>query len=190
MKVLGIVGSPRHGGNTGTLVEQVLAGAESKGAQTELIYLNDLNIKPCQACEVCTASGKCVQDDDMQKVYAALSQANVLVLGSPIYLNYPTAQTMLFLNRLFAYIGPHHEILFPKALKRALVILTWANPKPDLYKGVADQLSGLLKGFFGIEVIQTLMAAGFGHDGRRHRIAIQERPELLAEAFEKGAALG
>jgi multimeric flavodoxin WrbA len=48
--VVGFVGSPRKGMNTDTLVGRVLEGAKSVGADIEKIYLNDLEIKPCQAC--------------------------------------------------------------------------------------------------------------------------------------------
>ena len=50
LKVVGMIGSPRKGMNTDTLVTRVLEGAKAVGAETEKIYLNDLNIMPCQAC--------------------------------------------------------------------------------------------------------------------------------------------
>jgi multimeric flavodoxin WrbA len=50
MKMLGIIGSPRKGGNIDTLIEQVLAGARAHGADTDKLYLDDLRIRPCQAC--------------------------------------------------------------------------------------------------------------------------------------------
>ena len=59
-RILGIVGSPRRGGNTEILVDEVLAGAEEVGAFTEKIILNELNITPCQACDGCQKTGKCV----------------------------------------------------------------------------------------------------------------------------------
>lgn len=49
MKVCGIVGSPKKNGNVDMLVSQVLKGAESQGAKTLKIYLNDLRIKPARA---------------------------------------------------------------------------------------------------------------------------------------------
>ena len=52
-KVLGIVGSPRRGANTETLIDQVLKGAEESGALTEKIVLSEMNVKPCRACNAC-----------------------------------------------------------------------------------------------------------------------------------------
>ena len=65
MRVLGIVGSPRIGGNTDILVDEILSGAREAGASTEKIILNNLNIKPCQACNNCYKTGQCSQKDDM-----------------------------------------------------------------------------------------------------------------------------
>ena len=64
-RVLGIVGSPRRGGNTEILVDEVLAGAEEAGALAEKVILTRLNIAPCQACDACRDTDECVQQDDM-----------------------------------------------------------------------------------------------------------------------------
>ena len=64
-RVLGIMGSPRRGGNTETLMDEVLRAAREACATTEKVILNGLHIGPCQACDGCQGSGTCVQDDDM-----------------------------------------------------------------------------------------------------------------------------
>ena len=75
MKVIGVVGSPRHGKNTATLVQKVLEGAESNSIGTALFYIGDYNINPCRACNACKRTGECVQDDDMKVLDAAMGQA-------------------------------------------------------------------------------------------------------------------
>lgn len=50
MKVIGIIGSPRKGGNTEILVEKILSGAKEAGLDVEIFKLNELNIHPCQGC--------------------------------------------------------------------------------------------------------------------------------------------
>ena len=47
MKIVGFNASPRKNGNTMTLVETVLKGAASKGAETRLVNLHELNMKGC-----------------------------------------------------------------------------------------------------------------------------------------------
>ena len=47
MKVLALIGSPRIGGNTDLLVEQVLEGAKANEYATEKLYLYDYTISLC-----------------------------------------------------------------------------------------------------------------------------------------------
>jgi len=60
-RVLGIVGSPRRGGNTEILVGAVLRGAEEAGALVEKVLLSKLGISPCLACDACRDTDECVQ---------------------------------------------------------------------------------------------------------------------------------
>ena len=69
MKVLGIAGSPRRGGNTDLLLAEVIKGAASGGAEVKTIILNDLKITPCQHCDACLETGNCRIKDNMQMVY-------------------------------------------------------------------------------------------------------------------------
>ena len=49
MKIIGVCGSPRRGGNTEYLLRLALEEAEEGGAETELILLCDKEIEPCYA---------------------------------------------------------------------------------------------------------------------------------------------
>ena len=77
MKVLGLVSSPRKGGNGQTLVENILAGAAEAGAETELIRLTDVEIKPCLDCGFCKKEGNTtgMQKDAMADIYGKLAEA-------------------------------------------------------------------------------------------------------------------
>jgi multimeric flavodoxin WrbA len=72
VKVLGLSGSPRREGNTDILLEEMLRGAEERGAKTERIIISKLKFSPCLECHGCDDTGKCVLDDDMEKVYPKL----------------------------------------------------------------------------------------------------------------------
>ncbi len=85
MRVLGIGGSPRRGSNSDLLLKEALAGACAAGAETHLLYAADLNIMPCNHCDSCLRTGNCLFQDDMQKVYRELEQADRLILASPIH---------------------------------------------------------------------------------------------------------
>ncbi|MHB0859141.1 MAG: flavodoxin family protein [Anaerolineae bacterium] len=102
MKVLAFHGSPRVGGNTESMVAEVLRGAREAGAEVEMIALNKLDISPCQACEACKKTGRCRIQDDMQPLYDKILEADALVLGTPIYFWGPSAQLKRFIDRWYA----------------------------------------------------------------------------------------
>lgn len=109
MKVLGLVCSPREGGNTEILVSEALAGAEQKGAETELYLVADKNIGPCIACEACFAEGICATDDDMQVLYEKLLEADGIIFGTPVYFINVSAQAKAVIDRSFAFL-PHSKL--------------------------------------------------------------------------------
>lgn len=53
MKILALIGSPRRGGNTDLLVDQVLRGCSSRGDGTEKLRLYDIEIEACLDCRRC-----------------------------------------------------------------------------------------------------------------------------------------
>jgi len=85
IKVFGIAGSPRRGGNTELLLDKALEGATSGTANIEKIVVRSLKISPCTECNYCFTAGECVIDDDMQSVYPKLLEADRLVFASPIF---------------------------------------------------------------------------------------------------------
>ena len=97
--VLGLVGSPRRGGNTHILVDEILRGAQDAGAEVEKSDLTQLEIAPCRACDVCRRTGKCVHEDDFPPLYERMKSSDIWVFGSPIYWWGPTAQFKAFLDR-------------------------------------------------------------------------------------------
>ena len=84
MKVLGISGSPRKGGNTDTLLAEMLRGAADEGAETKTIHLNNMKFVTCQHCDGCLKEGNCVIQDEMQDIYPEFEQADVIILATPI----------------------------------------------------------------------------------------------------------
>lgn len=103
MKALGIVGSRRKNGNTALLVQEALKPWQSQGLETEMIYLVDYEVKGCNGCEGCNESCKCVIQDDMQKIYPKLLEADALILGSPAYFYNITSDMKTFIDRCYCF---------------------------------------------------------------------------------------
>jgi multimeric flavodoxin WrbA len=110
-RVVVLLGSPRKKGNSTALAKQIIHGAESTGAVVEFVYLNGLDIKPCQGCYACQKpdSSGCVVDDDMQAVYPKLQAADRWVIASPVYWFSMSAQTKLFMDRCIAMFNEKEE---------------------------------------------------------------------------------
>src|SRR5512141_1183654 len=103
-KILILKGSPRERGNSATLAERTAAGARAAGAEVESIYLHGLDIRPCDACDLCLEPGSgCVIEDDMQPLYPRLAEADVIVLASPVYWFTFSAQLKLCMDRWYAF---------------------------------------------------------------------------------------
>lgn len=65
-KVLILSGSPRKGGNSDTLCDEFLRGAQDAGHKAEKIRVAEKKVAPCSGCYYCsTHGGACVHKDDM-----------------------------------------------------------------------------------------------------------------------------
>lgn len=105
MKVLLINGSPHREGCTFTALSEVAATLQSRGIETELLYLGKQPLAGCIACGKCLETGYCFRDDAVREIQQRLDEFDGLVLGSPVYYSGPTGQLVSFLNRLFYATG-------------------------------------------------------------------------------------
>jgi multimeric flavodoxin WrbA len=70
--VLGLIGSPRKGGNTDILVDTILDEAARSGHDTIKYYLHDYNVGPCIDCRMCKQGDlRCALDDGMREFYSS-----------------------------------------------------------------------------------------------------------------------
>ncbi len=83
MKVLGILGSPRVGGNSDLLLDQALTGAREAGAEVEKIILSHKKISGCLDCGNCNETGVCVIKDDMGEIHKKILEADALITAFP-----------------------------------------------------------------------------------------------------------
>lgn len=187
-KVVGIVASPRKGGNTDTLVSQALAGARAEGAETDVIYLNDLSIRPCQACAEYPAPAYCSFQDGMERVYEAIDTADALVIGTPAYYGTVSAQLKLMIDRCNCLAemitGPDGRVTFrTRVRKRKRGLFIWVadfsrDPEPAL------TTIRLWCKDANVELVDTLIVTRADRgEGAKHR------EDLLQRAFELGAKL-
>jgi multimeric flavodoxin WrbA len=124
MKVLGISGSPRFGGNTDILVKRALAVLQEEGIQTEFVSLADRPIKPCMACRGCFAADeiRCVQEDPaFEGMLQRFVEADGVIVGSPVYFGSATPQTMALLDRI-GYVSRANDNFLRRKVGAAVVV--------------------------------------------------------------------
>jgi len=129
MQAIGINGSPRKSWNTAILLRKALAGAKSKGAKTEFVHLYDLSYKGCISCFSCKkiggrSYGRCAVKDELTPVLKRIAEAQVLILGSPLYFHTESGEMRSFMERLlFPYVTytPERACIFPGETRTALI---------------------------------------------------------------------
>ena len=178
--VLILKSSPRVNGNSNTLADQVAAGAKEAGAQVESLMLNDMDIRPCDACDECQETGVCVVGDEMQQIYPLLEKADAILLASPIYWFTISAQARLCIDRWYS-LGLDDGRF---SSKRIGIVLTYADP--DLYTSGGINAIRTYESMFrwiGAEI--TGMVYGSAHEIGD----VEKQPELMEKAFKLGQKL-
>lgn len=99
MKILALSGSPRENGNTDQYLKMVLDECAAQGAETEMVRVCDKNLKGCRGCYGCVQAKKCVIQDDFQEIFEKIVEADVLVLGTPVYHSSITPELKAVLDR-------------------------------------------------------------------------------------------
>jgi multimeric flavodoxin WrbA len=188
MKVVGFIGSPRKSGNTAALVGEVLRGARDGGAETTAYNINQLNIRGCQACYKCqTLDGRCVQKDEMAKLYDEINSADAIVIGTPVYMAQVTGQTKTLIDRFFAFLYPASEAAgnFKSKLgkKKTVTVFTQGQPDPLLFADCFNMTEGILI-FIGFDIEKRITAPG-----TRHQSDAKENAGLMKEAYTAGVEL-
>jgi multimeric flavodoxin WrbA len=182
-KVLIVIGSPRKKGNSATLAGQVAAGAASAGAEVETVFLQDMDIRPCTACDACLKGPDpdCVIDDDMQILYPKIQEARSIAIASPIYWFTVSAQTKLFMDRCYAFEGPGGSALRGK---RIGIVLTYGDSDP-FNSGAVNALRTFQDAYAYIGA--ELVGAVYGSASKPGEIGANEA--LMAKAYQLGARL-
>jgi len=179
--VLVFKGSPRENGNSSTLADRAVQGAKDAGANVEVFSLHRMDIHPCDGCDTCKETGVCVLKDDMQQLYPKLTQADAIIIASPIYWFTLNAQTKLFIDRWYGLESQQGNALRGKHFG---ILLTYGDTDPyssgainairtfqDMLRYIGAHLSGLVYG--------TANDVG----------DVLKQPKILEQAYQLGEKL-
>ena len=121
MKILALIGSPRKNGNCDILVNKI---AEKIDGEKEILFLNELNLNYCNACQACQ-KGDCIKDDDTRDIIAKIEDADLLIFSSPIYFGQVSAQAKTVIDRFYMISqNPERTLEGTKVIQ----VFTQANP--------------------------------------------------------------
>ncbi len=183
MKVIAFVGSPRKGGNTDRLVEEILTGAMEAGHQTEKVYLMDYALTPIDAVYGDEMSWTDPRQDVADELINKMVQADVVVLGSPVYWFGISGLLKLFIDRWSLYQRDGQRLMELTAGRRMVVVLAMADPQPGYVETVLAPLRQAAK-WLKMEWAGQVIASGVSDPGD-----IESHPQALSEARELGKSL-
>ena len=106
MKVLGISGSPRRDGNTDYAVRRALDLIKERlpEAETEFIRIADHRIEHCRGCRYCMEAVECIiKDDDLDLLVGKMHDADLILLGAPVYWWGPPGVLKDFIDRTHGF---------------------------------------------------------------------------------------
>ena len=138
MKILVLTGSPRKNGNSATLGESFIKGAEEAGHHIERFDAAFKEVHPCVACNHCGMNGPCVFNDDFNFVREHIVDADAVVFATPMYYFGISAQLKAVIDRFYAINGQIHRP------KKAVLLMTYANTAASEAKPIVSHYETLL----------------------------------------------
>ncbi|RMF93073.1 MAG: flavodoxin family protein [Candidatus Schekmanbacteria bacterium] len=183
LKVTAVLGSPRKGGNTDILLDKMLDGAQSAGAETEKIVLSKLDIKFCTGCDACTKKNLenyCTIKDDMtRELYKKFVDCDILIEAFPIYTGRESAMLANYHDRLYG-LGRLPWTWETEELRKGAIIVTWGAPGKSSFENVIEHHINLMA-WHGIIVEEAVYASFCTEKG-----IIASDEDGLKKAFEAG----
>ncbi|UCG00971.1 MAG: flavodoxin family protein [Candidatus Heimdallarchaeota archaeon] len=182
-KIVILKGSPRKKGNSNILADSLAKGAKASNAEVEEFFLQNMDIKPCNACDACIRKPEkgCIIDDDMQLIYPKLRSADSIVIASPIYWFNMSAQTKILIDRFYGLIEPQKHAL---RKKRIGIILTYGDTN-EHSSGAINAINSFKDMFryIGAEIV------GIIHGSAMDAGQIRQNSELMDKAYNIGVEL-
>jgi multimeric flavodoxin WrbA len=185
MKLLGLMGSPRIGGNTDILLDKALEGAAAGGAEVEKIVVDKLRISPCREYYGCLRDGNCVIRDDMDEIYPKLIGSDSVIVASPIFFYGLSSQLKVLIDRCQALWARKYILKqdLHDSNRRGAFIGVGATKGKQLFDGSILTVRYFFQAI-GVTYINELLLRGIDKKGE-----VKGHPEALEAAYELGIKL-
>ena len=167
MNILIINGSPRKKGLISQMLGIMQYEAEKRGDTVQMVYTNDLNIKPCIGCMLCRKNKKCaIAEDDSQRVLKMMQEADAIIMGAPCYWgNIPGQMKLMFDRQVYG-------------IRKCILVSTSTTPWPwnILFKQSRGAIRAMreIARYAGFKIVKTIERGGTA-----------QHPELTEEDKQK-----
>ena len=184
MKILSILGSPRSGKNSASIASRFTETAAGLGAEIRTFELNRLSYQGCQGCYACKKDlEQCVLNDGLTQVLAAVHEADLVLLATPVYYGDVTSQLKGFIDRSFSFLKPGYMTSRePSRLgpKKLVFVLSQGHPDDSLFSDIFTRYENFLK-WMGFAETKLIRACGYGP------LTVDTIPEKIFKQAEEAA---
>lgn len=175
MKVAAFLGSPRKNGNTAHLLKEFLKGvSENTSAEIKEVFLRENKISGCIACGGCKKSAGCVVNDDMQKLYPIIKEADILVFATPVYWWSMSSQLKAFIDRFYGLKQSE------RGGKKAYLLMTYGGALPNSGPGLVEKTFKDICDYIDVELVKVY---GVCTD---ENITVDGNTQVLKDVYEIG----
>lgn len=179
MKTVILFGSPRRDGNTRKLVDAFAGTMKKNGHDVRLLYLNDMNVRPCQGCLACAPKGICKINDDMKDIRKYMLESDLIVYATPTYWWGPSGQLKVVIDRGVAFLDPEYNSRIKG--KKAVTLLTCADASHDTFAPMLDMFRRSFDAL-GLTYLGGVEETGCEGKGKVSKKSI-EKTKRLAESI-------
>ena len=174
-RILVLSTSPRIGGNSETLADVFIKGAEEAGHETKKICLYDKKIEFCKGCLGCQTTGTCILREDADRIIEQMKAMDVLVFATPIYFYEMSGQMKTLLDRTNPLFPAEYEF------RDIYLLATSADEEESSMEAAVKGLEGWISCFEKSRLAGVVRGTGADKKG-----AIEECGEALSAAYEMG----
>ncbi len=174
MKILVITGSPRKNGNSNTLAEHFIKGAQEAGHEVVRFDAAFKEVHPCIGCNRCGMNGPCVFKDDFEFIRKHIVDADLVAFATPMYYFGISAQIKAVIDRFYAINGQIH------VPKKAVLMMTYANTAASEAKPIISHYEVLLN-YLGWTDAGQIIAPGVWPAGAINHTDYPEQAYLLGK---------
>lgn len=159
MKIVCLLGSPRPRSNSSAIARKFGETAAALGAAVQEFQLNRMRYRGCQGCGACKGRlNHCVLEDDLTAALAAVAEADVLILASPVYYGDVSAQMKAYIDRTYSFLGPDYSNRLAPG-KKLVFVLVQADGDETHYADIYPRYESFFR-WYGFEDNHLLRACG------------------------------